>query len=236
MNRKIIWVLAVIFILAVLIYHNYSIRPWMLDDAFISFRYAENFAAGHGLVFNPGERVEGYTTFLWVLILALGKAVGLRVVSLSQILGALFALATVLLLLFAHRFNSRVSESGALLAALFLGTCGVFTPWPSSGMEVSLFTFLVLLSLLYHFLLAERETPTIGQLFLLGVFLALSALTRPEGLLVAGLVLADRLLKGRATRWRNFRFTCFFVCQHLCTLFLLEIHLLRIPAAQHLLY
>ena len=123
----------------------------MLDDAFISFRYAENFAAGHGLVFNPGERVEGYTTFLWVLILAAGKAIGLRVIPLSQILGALFTLGTVLLLLFAHRFSSRISASGALLAALFLGTCGAFTPWPSSGMEVSLFTFLVLLSLLYHF-------------------------------------------------------------------------------------
>ncbi|MEI7425254.1 MAG: hypothetical protein WCK10_04010, partial [Candidatus Staskawiczbacteria bacterium] len=110
------------FILAVLFYHNYSIRPWMLDDAFISFRYAENFAAGHGLVFNPGERVEGYTTFLWVLILGVGKALGLKVIPLSQNLGALFALGTILLLMFAHRFSSHISAASALLAALFLGT------------------------------------------------------------------------------------------------------------------
>ena len=206
MNRKIIFILVLTFILAVLIYHNYSIRPWMLDDAFISFRYAENFAAGHGLVFNPGERVEGYTTFLWVFILAVGKAIGLRVISLSQILGALFTLGTVLLLLFAYRFNSRISKSGALLAALFLGTCGAFTPWLSSGMEVSLFAFLVLLSLLYHFSLSEKQTPGVRQLLLLGAFLALSSLTRPEGLLVAGLVLAGRLLTGRKTGWRNFLF------------------------------
>ena len=32
---------------------------WTGDDAFISFRYAANWAAGHGLVWNPGERVEG---------------------------------------------------------------------------------------------------------------------------------------------------------------------------------
>ena len=44
---------------------------WFLcDDAFISFRYARNLLEGHGLVFNPGERVEGYTNLLWVLELA----------------------------------------------------------------------------------------------------------------------------------------------------------------------
>ena len=43
---------------------------WASDDAYISFRYAENLVLGHGLVFNPGERVEGYTDFLWTLIAA----------------------------------------------------------------------------------------------------------------------------------------------------------------------
>ena len=38
---------------------------WVCDDAFISFRYAANLAHGRGLVWNPGERVEGYTNFLW---------------------------------------------------------------------------------------------------------------------------------------------------------------------------
>ena len=40
------------------------------DDSFISFRYAKNFVNGDGLVFNPGERVEGYTNFLWVMMLS----------------------------------------------------------------------------------------------------------------------------------------------------------------------
>ena len=39
---------------------------WFLtDDAFIAFRYVRNLLEGHGLVFNPGERVEGYSNFLW---------------------------------------------------------------------------------------------------------------------------------------------------------------------------
>jgi len=46
-------------------------RRFVQDDAFISFRYARNWVNGHGLVFNPGERVEGYTNFLWTLLCAL---------------------------------------------------------------------------------------------------------------------------------------------------------------------
>ena len=40
------------------------------DDAYISYRYARNLAAGDGLTFNPGERVEGYSNLLYVLLLA----------------------------------------------------------------------------------------------------------------------------------------------------------------------
>src|SRR6266404_6223228 len=47
------------------------------DDAFISFRYARNLVEGHGLVFNPGERVEGYTNFVWVLLAALFMKIGI---------------------------------------------------------------------------------------------------------------------------------------------------------------
>src|SRR5947208_12083 len=50
---------------------------FLCDDAFISFRYARNFARGHGLVFNAGfERIEGYSNFLWVLILAAFQFLG----------------------------------------------------------------------------------------------------------------------------------------------------------------
>ena len=47
-----------------------SVGWFITDDAFISFRYVRNLLDGHGLVFNPGEYVEGYTNFLWVLELA----------------------------------------------------------------------------------------------------------------------------------------------------------------------
>ena len=53
-------------------------RFWFLtDDAFISFRYAQNLLDGHGLVFNPGELVEGYSNLLWVLLVSFGMKLGL---------------------------------------------------------------------------------------------------------------------------------------------------------------
>ena len=55
-----------IALLGVLTYLSWFIT----DDAFIAFRYVRNFVEGHGPVFNPGERVEGYSSFLWVLELA----------------------------------------------------------------------------------------------------------------------------------------------------------------------
>ena len=45
------------------------IRRFVQDDAYISFRYARNLANGLGLVWNAGEYVEGYTNFLWTLLL-----------------------------------------------------------------------------------------------------------------------------------------------------------------------
>ena len=45
------------------------INRFVQDDAYISFRYARNLADGFGLVWNIGERVEGYTNFLWTLLM-----------------------------------------------------------------------------------------------------------------------------------------------------------------------
>ncbi|MFH1219602.1 MAG: hypothetical protein V1694_04040 [Candidatus Eisenbacteria bacterium] len=40
----------------------------LIDDSYISLRYARNFADGNGFVFNIGEKVEGYTCFLWIFL------------------------------------------------------------------------------------------------------------------------------------------------------------------------
>ena len=72
--------------------------PFMTDDTFISVRYAKNLVEGHGLVYNPGERVEGYTNFLWTLWLAVPLALGLPLVPFIKISNLLLTLATAVLL------------------------------------------------------------------------------------------------------------------------------------------
>ena len=52
-------------------------RWWICDDAFISLRYAQYFVAGHGLVYNVGERVETYTNLGFVWLLWLAQALGI---------------------------------------------------------------------------------------------------------------------------------------------------------------
>ena len=86
-------------VLIILILHINYLR-FVCDDAFISFRYAKNLVEGHGLVYNIGERVEGYTNFLWTLLLSAFMGLGLDVVVVSQVLGILLSLSTVMLLLY----------------------------------------------------------------------------------------------------------------------------------------
>lgn len=179
----------------------------MLDDAFISFRYAENLSSGNGPVYNAGERVEGYTCFLWVVLLAAAGRAGFHTPAASQFLGSLFAVGTILLAFQAHRFTRRVTPQDAALAALLLGTCGAFTPWASSGMEVTLFAFLTLLSFLLGMKL--NEEPAGRSSILTGVVLALLSLTRPEGLLVAGVITVDLLFSGNHRR-NSFRVVAAF--------------------------
>ena len=65
-------------VLAVLVALVHSLRfsGCSVDDAYISFRYALNLAEGRGLVYNAGERVEGYTNFLWTLLAAVFHRAG----------------------------------------------------------------------------------------------------------------------------------------------------------------
>ena len=82
----------VLFVVAAGILLALQMSYWWytVDDAYISYRYAENAAKGLGFVFNPGERVEGFTNFLWTLLLAVAFKLGADTVIASKILGAAF--------------------------------------------------------------------------------------------------------------------------------------------------
>jgi arabinofuranosyltransferase len=132
-----------------------SARAWafLCDDAFISFRYAENLAEHGALVFNPGlpERVEGYTNFLWVIVLAGLSWLGLSPPSAAPALtlvGALGGLVAVtgLVVALRRRFGETSDRLRAidLVPALLLAVQPEYVVWSHSGLETSTAAALVL--------------------------------------------------------------------------------------------
>lgn len=165
---------------------------WKLDDAYITFSYARNWVEGHGIVFNVGERVEGYTCFLWVALSALGLLLGASIEAWSTVLGVAFALGTLAATAgLARELLPPQYRLASVGAALLLALWPPLAWWAASGMETTLFTFLVTAAFWAH-VRTEGRSPWVG------VIAALAALTRPEGWLLGGLLAADAVrLQGR---------------------------------------
>jgi hypothetical protein len=120
---------------------------WASDDAYISFRYAENLARGRGLVFNPGERVEGYTDFLWTVIMAAVVRAGADPAQVAIVLSLLSFLALLLIL---HRLGRQLApEPAPLLGLAAIVAAGSYTlaSFATSGLETMFASLLVLLAL-----------------------------------------------------------------------------------------
>jgi arabinofuranosyltransferase len=133
-------------------------RRFVQDDAFISYRYASNLVEGHGLVFNPGERVEGYTNFLWTLLMAAGIRLGIPIVPWSHLLGlACYAGSLSLVFLLARRLVG--SSVWGLLALCVVGTNYSFSAYATGGLETSLQAFTVLLALHFAYRAAVDSRP-----------------------------------------------------------------------------
>ena len=155
---------------------------FVTDDAFITFRYAHNLLNGHGMVFNPGERVEGYTNFLWVLCSSVALFVGIDPETAAR---ALSLLAWLALLVAVVRFGPRPPASMVAIAAgpLLLALHPAVSVWAMSGLEEPLFVCLMLWGICLTLKGAEDGRPAVAG----AALLAGAALTRPEGAGVAAM-------------------------------------------------
>ncbi|MBK9228789.1 MAG: hypothetical protein IPL67_17465 [Ignavibacteria bacterium] len=70
-KRTITFNLILPVLIAVSLYLCMNFFDWVIDDLYIYFRYVDNFISGNGIVFNKGEYVEGFSSFLWFLYLSL---------------------------------------------------------------------------------------------------------------------------------------------------------------------
>lgn len=165
--------------------------PRIIDDAFITFRYARNIVAGLGPVYNPGERVLGTTTPLYTALLALlGLLTGGTKAPFPALALAVNAVAdafTVALLVDLGRLSKHPWAGWA--TALAWAVLPFSVTFAIGGMETSLFVLLLTLTV---WLYLQRRTPWAA------FTLALGLLTRPEAALLALLLAADVLW-----RWRH---------------------------------
>ena len=181
---------------------------WVQDDAYISFRYAKHLVEGHGLVYNIGDHVEGYTNFLWTVIAALVMATGVEdPTPAMQVVGmAAWLVALVTLLLLAAVLAREDGYLAAPLVVLPLLAHYSFGLWFVSAMETPLVSVLTVGMVVLMSLDAERWPwlPTAASSA--GVLLVM---TRPDGVvavaavaLVAVVVHRRQLVVQR--RWKPF--------------------------------
>lgn len=181
------WLLLAIAAIA-LVVHSLAYN-FVTDDAYISFVYSRNLAEHGQLSFNLGHPVEGYTNFLWTVFLGLLMIPGIAPELSSRVLGTVCALLTLYVVFrVVERAIGRKTPWAAVPPLLLAASSG-FACWTSGGLETQLFTLLCVVAI-DGVVAAEDDPPALRRA---GVALALAAMTRPEGLLVAAVLGAVRL-------------------------------------------
>jgi len=182
--------LGILFIVgcALLACHVLWLPRIIVDDAFISYRYADHLLSGDGLVFNPSERVEGFSNPLWVLLTAVGMLGRLDPVDWTRAMGAAALLGSLIVAVYLARrlIGSAWAALGVgLVLAASTAMCGA----AMSGLETGLFTLLVT---------AALACAAVNRLWWCSFVIGLAALTRPEGagLCVVGIVVIALMHKG----------------------------------------
>lgn len=147
---------------------------WVGDDAYITLRTIENWIHGHGITWNPGERVQTYTHPLWMLLLATGRWLSGEAFYTAITLGTACTLLAVLVLL---RCIGRADACAAALVMLIAARS--FGDYATSGLENPLAYLLLAL------LCAEstREAP---RVFATALLAGLLATTRLDFGVIAG--------------------------------------------------
>lgn len=137
-------------VLAVVFICHAQAWEFICDDAYISFRYARHLAEHGALEFNLGERVEGYTNFLWVVVLALGQLLGLAPERLAPVLTQLSsAVGLWLCTVWVRHLRGAPGPYAAsdLLPAGLLAVSPAYIVWSQSGLETAFATTLAVLAM-----------------------------------------------------------------------------------------
>mgnify|MGYP005833862133 CR=1 FL=1 len=184
-NKRIYYLIGIILTFLVLL-------AWMhrfiQDDAFISFRYAYNLAEGKGLVWNEGERVEGYTNFLWTLLISSGIYLKIDPVTFSTLLGLFFFAIS---LFFTFKLGMVIFESPlpSLVTMILVGTNYTFLSFATGGLETQMQTALFTIGCYNCLEGIKIHEWSVKRLLSLSIIMGLSLLTRLDSLIMCAVLL-----------------------------------------------
>jgi arabinofuranosyltransferase len=191
-----------VFVLAVdvALFHRFTV-----DDAYITLRYSRNVASGVGAVYNAvGPRAEGYTSYLWMALLAVPHLLHANALLVAKALGVVFTFASVALVA-AWTFTEARGERTrvASVAAAVLAYCALARTaiHAVSGMETAFYTALLTGMLFTASRLARDGVRWAAPFAVLGLA---ASLTRPEACVAAGVAsLVALRMMARDGRWRS---------------------------------
>jgi len=180
----------ILYLPVVLIGHSATIAGerywWLGDDAMISMRYARNLANGLGLVWNPGERVEGYTNFLWTIYMALVHLLPVPASKTSLVIlltNIILTISTIPVIIRIIRvLNGNALIITATLAAYVLNKNVM--AWATAGFETPLLTLLFVLSAFR----VVKEAQTGKPRLLTFVLIAVVSLVRGDAAILSALL------------------------------------------------
>jgi hypothetical protein len=184
MSTRVLAALAPLHVLATWLFLHACGPGFPLDDAWGHMVYGRALSLGQGFAYNPGQPEAGVTAPLWTMIAALPAGLTEwtgwlpRPDAAMRVLGALLGLATAAV---GWRLGARAGRWPAFFAGLLLTFDPLLLAGRFSGMELPLFGLLTLLMV---------ESMLDGRTRATGWLAGLALLTRPEGLLLAGLALA----------------------------------------------
>jgi hypothetical protein len=190
--------------IAVLLLHGYTYwRAWFFaDDGFISLRYSERLALGQGLTWTDGERVEGYSNLLWVLLLAGARFLTPDLVTAARILGGVSSAAVIAAVVWTYRPRGWRWILPPLFAVALIALAQPLAAWSGYGLEQPLLAAGLAWAMAETLPLVGKGMPVPRRALAAGVPLAVVVLTRSDGAFFVatyalGLMLAHRL------RWRS---------------------------------
>lgn len=197
-RSKVLAVLSVLTGTLAIAWHGTLYGSWIVDDAAITFAYARSFAEGLGPVVQAGaEQVEGFSNPTWLLLLVLGRWLGLfdhgtlfGIPDYVVFPKALALLCCAGILTLCHLAAAKVTRRPWLATAatgLVLAAIPSFVIWCFSGLENSLYALAVTaLAVLLFRAVLDGKLLTRKVALLAGALAAFASLTRPEGLVYAG--------------------------------------------------